>query len=536
MRLIAALRARLRDERGFAMAPTAIATAFIGLVVVVSATAVRGDLQLTRNDLDHKQAYEAARAGLADYAFHLNKDTNYWTRCTSVPTPSAVNQVGSTANRRSVPGASGATYALELIPRTGQTACSTSNPVGTMIEQSGPSTGTFRIRSTGYAGDSKQSIVATFKRASFLDYLYFTQLETSDPVTYGNAATIAGAYQQCTKTIAQGRWNDPIPNSGGQYCDTIVFPDWDDINGPLHTNDALVTCGDPDFGRTSADVIEVSSPPQGWYRAGSCTGSPDFIGTFVTNAPVLTPPPTNTQLSTIAQQGGIRYTGQVGIVLNSNNTMTVRTNMNGCPGACTQTGTTVALPANGVLYVANGACSSGYSPFTATYPNTSGCGNVRVRGTYSGQLTIAAENDIIIDGNLTRTGNGMLGLIANNFVRIYKRHPTQTSRSNCGSGSGSSGLENLSISAAILAIQHSFIVDHYNCETTADGDLETLTVNGAIGQRFRGAVGTFSGSTLVTGYQKNYNYDDRLRYVSPPHFLDPVESAWHIQRQTLDFP
>jgi len=521
---------RLRSERGFTMAPVAIAASFISIVVVVSATAVQGDLHLTRNDLDHKQSYEAARAGLADYAFHLNKDTNYWTRCTSVPAPSAVNQIGSTTNRRPVPGASGASYALELVPRTGQTACSTSDPVGTMLEQSGPSTGTFRIRSTGYAGEEQQSIVATFKRASFLDYLYFTQLETSDPVTYGNAATIAGAYQQCTKTIAEGRWNAPIPGSGGQFCDIIVFPNWDDINGPLHTNDALVTCGSPDFGRTSSDVIEVSSPPQGWYRYSGCTGNPDFIGTFVTNAPVLTPPPTNSKLATIAQSGGVFYTGQRGIVLNSDGTMTVRTNMS-------QPGTTVSLPSNGVLYVANGACSSSYSPYTATYPNTSGCGNVRIRGTYSGQLTIAAENDIIIDGDLTRTGNGMLGLIANNFVRVYRPYPTQTSRSNCGSGSGSSGLENLSIHAALLAIQHSFIVDHYNCQaTTGDGDLETLTVNGAIGQKFRGAVGTFSGSTLVSGYQKNYNYDDRLRYVSPPHFLDPVESAWHIQRQTLDYP
>lgn len=528
MRLIASLITRLRDERGFAMAPTAIASAFIGLVVVVSATAVRGDLQLTRNDLDHKQAYEAARAGLADYAYHLNKDTNYWTRCTSVPAPSAVNQVGSTANRRSVPGASGATYAIELIPRTGQSTCSTSNPVGTMIEQSGPSTGTFRIRATGYSGDSKQSIVATFKRASFLDYLYFTQLETSDPVTYGNAATIAGAYQQCTKTIAQGRWNSPIPNSGGQYCDIIVFPNWDDINGPLHTNDALVTCGSPDFGRTSSDVIEVSSPPQGWYRASGCTGNPDFIGTFVTNAPVLTPPPTNGQLSTVAQQGGARYTGQTRIVLSGGNM-----SVNG--------GASVPVPSNGVIYVANGACSSSYSPFTARYPSTlgSGCGNVYVRGTYSVPLTIAAENDVIIYGNLTRTGNGMLGLIANNFIRVYHPYQAQERKGDCSGGNNGPNLpgswgasQPTQIHAALLAIQHSFIVDHYDCGSP----LGTLTVNGAIGQKFRGAVGTFSGSTLISGYQKNYNYDDRLRYVSPPHFLDPVESAWHIQRQTLDFP
>ena len=54
-----------------------------------------------------------------------------------------------------------------------------------MLESSGTLKGTFRIRSTGFAGDAKESIVATFKPASFLDYVYFTQRETSDPVTYG---------------------------------------------------------------------------------------------------------------------------------------------------------------------------------------------------------------------------------------------------------------------------------------------------------------------------------------------------------------
>ncbi len=89
---------------------------------------------------------------------------------------------------------------------------------------------------------------------------------------------------------------------------------------------------------------------------------------------------------------------------------------------------------------------------------------------------------------------------------------------------------NLRIDAAILAIAHSFIVDHYDC----GDDLGTLTVNGAISQKFRGAVGTFGNWEQRHGYDKNYNYDDRLRYISPPHFLDPVQSSWHMQRQTLD--
>ncbi len=520
MHVIRRFMARARGEDGFTMAATILGGAVMGLVVVVAATAAKGDLNITRHDQAHKEAYEAARAGIADYAFHLNRDTNYWTNCTNVPSPNAVNQVGTTAKRRPVSGTTGAEYAIELIPRTGRSTCNTANPVDSMLEQGTASgvTGSFRIRSTGYSQNSEVSLVATFKRASFLDFLYFTQLETSDPVTYGDPATINGAYQQCTKTIANGRYDQNIPGSNPpQACTFIYFVGGETVSGPLHTNDAFLVCnGQPVFGRSPADAIEVSSAPPGWY---GCSGSsPNFVGTFVTNAAVLTPPPTNTQLKTIAG-ACYRYTGQTKIVLNGNN-FTV----NG--------GASQAIPANGVIYVANGQCSSAYSPFTATYPNSSTCGNVYVHGDYSGKLTIAAENDVIIDGNLRRQGDGLLGLVANNFVRVQHQFATQTSQSACGTGSNGTSFNNLQMDAAILAIQHSFIVDHYNC----GNPLGNLTVNGAIAQKFRGVVGTFNPSTgaAATGYRKQYIYDDRLKYISPPHFLDPVESAWRVQRETVD--
>ena len=82
-----------------------MATAMLGLLVVTLAlaatvTAVNGDISLTGRDLDQKRAYEAAQAGLADYSFHLNKDNGYWAKCTNVPTPNAVNNIGSTTKRR----------------------------------------------------------------------------------------------------------------------------------------------------------------------------------------------------------------------------------------------------------------------------------------------------------------------------------------------------------------------------------------------------------------------------------------------------
>jgi hypothetical protein len=513
------LRARAGAEDGFTMATAMVALLVVSLAMAATVTAVNGDIKLTNNDLDHKRAYEAAKAGLADYAFHLNNDNAYWAKCTNVPTPNAVNDVGSTANRRNVPGNTGASYALELIPATGKSVCSTSDPVGSMIEQSGGiSNGTFRIRSTGYSGDTKQSIIASFKRASFLDYVYFTQYETSDPATYGSSSAISQAYSQCVKFYRDGRGSSSLP------CTEIVFVSGEQINGPLHTNDELNICGSPTFGRTAADLIEVSSPPDGYRSAGCGSTNPNFKGTFLTNAPVLTPPSTNDSLKNV--QGAAVYTGQTKIQLSGSN-MTVTTNSGST--------STVPIPSSGVVYVANSstsACSTAYSPYTATYPNSSSCGNVIVNGTYSGQLTIAAENDIIIKDDLIRSGSGLLGLIANNFIRVY--HPltnNNTSASSCsGAGNGSGSQSNIRIDAAMLAIQHSFIVDHYNC----GNPLGTLTVNGAISQKFRGPVGTVSGTTPYSGYSKNYTYDDRLRYLAPPKFLDPVESAWHMQRQTID--
>ena len=101
-----------------------------------------------------------------------------------------------------------------------------------MLEQGGSQPGTFRIRSTGYAGATanchpvvvsgvceKQSIIATYKRASFLDYLYFTQLETSDPVTYGDPNTSAG--QQAITGAYQAVLE--VPRREGRY-ETIRSP------------------------------------------------------------------------------------------------------------------------------------------------------------------------------------------------------------------------------------------------------------------------------------------------------------------------
>jgi len=66
----------------------------------------------------------------------------------------------------------------------------------------------------------------------------------------------------------------------------------------MHTNDELLTCGTPTFGRNAQDRIESGNG----YRSGGggCGGSPDFQGTLVPDAGTIGMPATNATLATIA--------------------------------------------------------------------------------------------------------------------------------------------------------------------------------------------------------------------------------------------
>jgi hypothetical protein len=408
-------------------------------------------------------------------------------------------------------------------------------------------------------------VVATFHPESFLDYVYFTQRETSDPVTYGYQPLIEAADRQCSKTLHEGRTESALANTAGQplgeggealheviehhngrtethwansknetqslqYCDTISFVGGDNIKGPMHTDDAFVMCESPILGRGSNDPIEVSAPSPGWYstresflHSGSnCVGKPTFKGTFRAGSANIVPPASNSELEEVVEPS-YHFNGEVTICLEGTS-MTVGPG-NSCTGANAHR---VSLPPNGVIYDSSETCTGAYSPFSLTYETTvSRCGNVNVKGKYGKPLTIAAANNVVITGNLEKEGGeSMLGLIANNFIRVY--HPVELKNGTCSSGSanGSGALKNLKIEAALLAIQHSFIVDNYNC----GGQLGNLNVFGAIAQKYRGAVGT----TGSTGYLKNYEYDERFKTTEPPYFIQPIESEWVIGRETIE--
>jgi hypothetical protein len=529
-----------RAERGFSMFIVIMAMFVTSMFVAAAFAAANGDLPVSGVAVQRKSSYAAAEAGLNFYLNRLQVDPDYWTKCASGPAPNGtelnpVNQLwnGSGADPRrwrTIPNATDQ-YTIELIPAPGYTSCDTTKQQSFVDLD----TGTFKIKATGRTSPTatrSRSIIATFRRDSFLNFVYFTNYENRDPAAESDTAERTRQQTDCADKYRSAR--------AGNNCPEIQFASGDAINGPLHTNDEnLYVCGTPTFGRTKnqdgstratkTDTVEVSGGGTGHVANpgnGSCADSPTIntpSGAFTTKSQKLAMPESNTTLETIATNSSSRYAGLTKIRLRGS-VMDITT----ANGATT---TGVAWPTSGVVYVANSGSCEGEIPTAADYDEPSTCGNVYVSGTYSQSLTIAAANDIIIaptssgsptDANLTETGtsDAMLGLIANNFVRVQHK----VNRSDC-STAVSPVLTDVTIEAAILSLQHSFIVDNYQC-----GKRGTLTVSGAIAQKYRGPVGTGTATSVSSGYLKNYWYDDRFRYRSPPYFLTPVDAAWDVVR------
>jgi PilX N-terminal len=490
-----------RSEEGFSLVVVIVALTVGSLLTIAALSAATGDLPGARNSQDRKAAYTAAESGLDYYKYKLSLNNNLWKSC-----------YGTTGT---VAGTS-ESYTLTPVPANGQTACSTSAPDSTMIDSSN---GTFRIRSTGTVGKVKRTIVATFRRKSFLDFIYYTTFETTDPALYPTPSSWRSAIWAAAN-CQQPRAARPSD------CDDIQFSSTDRINGPLHTDDDLLVCGGTTFGRSGQsppDAIEVSGPPPGWNSAG-CGGSPTWNGTLKPNVVAMGMPSSNAALATAAT---ITYSGTTTIVLKGS-VMDVTTR--NAAGTADVTTTNVPIPDDSVIYVRTGStgCPRTDLPTNPDYATHDGCANVFVSGNYSKDITIGSDKDIIVVGDIKRTLVGTvpvdveLGMIATSYVRV--QHQVDAYGNNVAART----MNDVTIEAAMMSVQHSFIVDNWN-----DGArLGTLHIFGAIAQKFRGPVGT----TGPTGYTKDYTYDNRMHYRNPPSFLDAVTAAWNVVRTNEQVP
>jgi hypothetical protein len=407
------LRHRAASEDGFTML-FALLALFVGSLLVAAAfTSANGDIKLTRKANLQTKAYYAAVAGVERYQVALTANPNYWIECPK--TAAATKVVGTTDEA----------YTYKTLGSAASPSGCVAAKQTTILETSGGANGTFRVLSTGTAGSGatevKRQIVATFAHPGFTKYVYESNYELEDPANFEPEPTECEHYYGYRSTHENSK-HEKLTT----VCPPIEFAPEDEVKGPMHTNDAAAVCSEgsnkPTFGRNSEDSIEMVEGHYA-YPNSSCGNSPEILGKYSEKGSTLLPPETDAEL---LETAGYKFSGRTVIKLKSGTPNTMEVTVAGAT-------TTKSFPSNGVVYVENSSsgCGLKYTPFDTDTENDTGCGNVYVSGTYSESLTIASANDVIINGNITTTtessgeptGGATLGLIAENFVRLY--HPVK---------------------------------------------------------------------------------------------------------------
>lgn len=565
-------------ESGMAMAITLIFGMVLVIMAATALTVATSGLKKAGTDQNWNAALAAAYAGVEEYQSRLANDNSYQQygdanapfskasgSALTLPTGTQANKAfgyGTSGSWASVPGSSDlAQYRYEV---------DNSKYVGS---------GDLRIRVTGKVGTSTRSVIADLRQKGFIDYLYFTDIESQDP-TLSRSTNPA-----CSKHAWEGR-------TFGDDCGEISFSGGDTIYGPAHSNDTLricqatfkevVTTADPTVGKAYAKVDSNNNACSGQVFGKGAPGQVATVQMPDTNSDKVRE--TRTDLPTEVPRPGCLYTGPTDIVFTADGRMTVKSpytvmtrianadaTAGSAPSECGTPGTkagqlgspggaTIPVPINNLIYVQNipalpagnatpnvnarassgdlteTSCSDnhvGYPLANESVPNSTiaggpgrgACaygarsGDVFVKGTFQGQLTIAAQNYLYVTGDLTysstNASTNILGLASDGVAWVW--NPVNTSGR---SMLGDSGRE---IDAAIISVQHSFLVQNYS----RGGDRGTLTVKGSIAQAHRGIVRNGSN-----GYIKAYAYDTRLRYLAPPKFLSPVTTSYGVTTQT----
>jgi Tfp pilus assembly protein PilX len=526
------------DDEGAAMLMV-LGVLFVTTLFLLSSLAYAlRSMAPTRRDEDAKIALAAAQAGIDEYVSRLTANDNYWQQGSSDTSNAAFSTAGQTIQGTS---GAGAKYKYQLLT----TASDTAQTGQIKLKVTGTSTA-----GTGHDSVSR-TLTATLRPKGFLSYVYLSDVEVVDP-------DIIGSTSSCANYYYAGR-------SGTSGCSNIQWTSGDTVNGPLHSNDALQINGAVNFTdettESSWPALNGTTSSKTWWG----TQSPPLAGYSPVYAPAISLPVANTTLlqyvapdvdgdTTTPAGPGCYYQGATKITF-SGTTMTVLspgTRNSSTPSRCynistpttaqsglaippviyvdagTVTCTTgqIGIPASGESYTSGTSSAISWGSTSSGVTTNYNCqrGSAYVSGTVDGQVNVAAKDDVVVTGNLTVQDSGstdIVGLTAGNCVWVY--HPINSSGDNLYSTPRVDTIE-----AAILSLRHSFIVQNWN----QGNPLATLNVTGAIAQKFRGPVGTGSGTSISTGYYKNYVYDSRLAVLQPPYFLKSDSSPWVVSSLT----
>ncbi|MBT0768950.1 hypothetical protein KIH74_08435 [Kineosporia sp. J2-2] len=542
-------REKRRADQGFALVAVVMTIAVLTLFMLTALAYTLNAMSPARRSQDAKAAEQAAVAGVDEYLSRLNTNDNYWKLGNDDSANAAFTAAGTTIQGTTddAGNSTAARYSYQVLSSTSDTT----------------TTGKIRIRVTGMSGPPNNSstvkrvLTAELSRSGLLDFVYLSDIENIDPDLYAQTNGSACANYYYTNGNVAAR-----PRTG---CSDIQWGANDVVNGPLHSNDALWITGQVTF---TSSKTETSWPA----TKGAAEGTKTWWGTqgapLTGKAPVYAdtlalPTSNNDLLKHVAPNidedkkvgKGCYYAGATRIVLQGTQmkVLSPSTTMSTTPSRCYNTSTpkveqlvdippviyvdstatsctfgALGYPASNELYTNSGNSATAwetavvYNRSTYRYETVNyacGRGTVFVSGNASTQVTVAGADDVVVVGDLTvdsLTGINVIGLIAGNCVWVY--HPVKSSSGLPVNLNSSANVS--TIQAAILALRHSFVVQNWS----AGAWLGTLTVNGAIAQKFRGPVGT----SAPAGYTKNYVYDGRLTYTQPPYFLSPTNSPFKV--------
>ena len=270
------------------------------------------------------------------------------------------------------------------------------------------------------------------------------------------------------------------------------------VSGLFQTNGTINILGNPIF---DGAVTQVG--PAVDYADGSSNPALIFPDGVTVNAPQVNVPAAQTlnAIQAVASDGkGLVLTGASTVIFNPAGTITVTGNVTNSSGAITATynNTTMNPPANGVIYVQS---SPGQQDGSAT-----------VQGTVNGQLTVAADQNIYISGNvaynsdprINPSSTDMVGLVASQNILINSSAPS-----------------NLELSGVFVALQS--IMQAADLWVQGKGSMDQF---GSTISFYPPAMGYCDwNGNLLSGWNQLQSYDSRLSIQAPPGFPPYVNNS-----------
>ena len=398
-------------------------------------------------------------------------------------------------------------------------------------------------------------------------YNYIIKSEGIGPNNAKSHITLSGSFQITIRRATFARFalfTDEQKNAAGT---NVWFTNSTNFSGPVHTNGRFNFANNPSG--TFTDVVTsagkncptcTTSSMANFYNNGSIVslnsdhnGTKDVPifsagfnrGVAAINLPTATDADTqrrralgltDAQALTLPSSTGVYVTNQSGsvtggIYIKGASSLTLGTDVLGnARYAIVQGSTTKTITINRTTnqtIVASGSSSTTYSGILNGMIFNDGGDITSLSGTVQrdSQITVASSNNINITNNITyqdfNSGPPVNAAGEQNVMGIVSWNGNVTI--------GSTTPNNINIHATVMAVNGEFTVTNYSSGSPRG----VATVLGGVIEKTYGAFGTFSGTTPVSGYGRNFVYDRRMAQgLSPPYF--PTTSSFTSQQIGLE--